>query len=117
MNLSGYGMDLNPHLVKKQNLSQDDVNKVLRLHKDKFFLFQQFNDVPTLSVDEVHELVLEVEDLEFFMQEAWGFPQSRDHHTHWMEVPFCSCSNNHQPFGGAKRYDPECIVHVEGHRE
>ncbi len=116
MNLSAYGTTLNKHLVKKQNLSQEDVDVILSLHKDKFFLFKQFNDIPTLSETEVHELILEIEDLEFFMQEAWGFEQNRDYHTHWMDVPFCSCSNIYQPFGQPKIYDSECIVHKEGFR-
>ncbi len=111
MNLSKYGIDLNKHLVKKQNRTQEDVDYILELHKEKYFLFQQFNSIPTLSELEIKELVLEVEDLEFFMQKAWGFKEDRDFHTHWMNVPFCSCSNTHQTFGGPKLYLPDCIVH------
>ena len=107
---------LNPHLLRQQNIDEKQKEVIVKLHLDKEALFKEFEDYEKLSNEEIHELILEVEDLEFFMQDAWGFPQNKDFHTHWRDVPHCTCSIHFQPFGKGKHYDDSCPIHTKARR-
>ena len=102
---------LNPHLIKKQKLTKKDVGGLTSLHALRLELFQEFKKAKNLSADEIQELVLELEDLEFNMQWVWKFNEDKLFHTWWHEVPNCSCESYLNLFGRPRVINPKCIIH------
>ena len=85
--------NLNPRLIKQQGLTVEDVISLNALHKEREELFDKFetNNLKKLSREEIDELILELEDLEFIMQRVWKFDENRKRHTWWNKMPNCSC--------------------------
>lgn len=103
---------LNGKLVEKQGLDQDRVNILKALHQEMHNVKKEFEK--TDDPVELHELALTVEGLEFMMQEAWGFEKNRDYHTHWIDVPKCTCPkmDNKENYGTKYRIiRDDCPVH------
>lgn len=95
---------LNPRLVERQGLSEDDVQAVLGLHEeleDIFDVMKQLSPDNPEELMKLRQLVIVVEQLEFDLQKAWRFEQSRDHHTWWYRAPHCQCPkmDNDDAFG------------------
>jgi hypothetical protein len=102
---------LNSSLVKEQKLSQQKITKLLKLH----FLQAAAKDLMdhVENVKMLPKLAAVIEDLNFQMQELWGFNRDADFH-HWYEVPRCTCPkmDNKDRFGTNQRiYSSECPVH------
>ena len=104
---------MNPHLIKKQKLTQKAVDGLTKLHVLRVELFQEFNNVKDMNKQEIQELVLELEDLEFNMQWVWKFKEDKTFHTWWHEVPNCSCESYLNLFGRPRVIDRKCIIHGE----
>lgn len=84
----GFGVNLNSNLAKQQMLTQEDLDQIAELHHKKFYVLQRMkmtNDPGHLKV-----LSLQVTELEFALQKAWGFEQDVRYHR-WFEVPKCAC--------------------------
>lgn len=72
LHLPGGGM-LNPDLVKQQNLTLMDIRRIVALHGEKDRVMR-----------ECHE---RIKQIEFQMQDAWGFGRDETRHTHRFNVP------------------------------
>ena len=83
---------LNPLLIARQKLNNDDLDKIVELHGELHEVFDEMekneHDVPKLR-----NLALVVKQLEFDLQEAWGFDKNEDWHSWWFQVPHCTCPN------------------------
>lgn len=94
---------LNSNLIKKQDLNEDQIDKIADLHA---FLEETMNKMDALKdgdVIELRELRDEVERLEFALQDAWGFPQDKNFHSWWYRVPHCRCPKlDNQDWYGTK---------------
>ena len=75
---------LNKDLVKKQNLSVEDVEALEKLHKE-------LDDVVNNPHNYTNPVAL-IEDIEFQMQRLWKFGENRDMHTHWLRIKDCTCN-------------------------
>ena len=102
---------LNSALVKQQGLSQEDVNVILDLHEERIELFEKFEFVDILPTHYIHQMVLELEEIEYLMQSAWGFKQDKDKHTWWNKVPNCTCEQNDTYFQSPRKIEKSCKVH------
>ena len=103
--------NLNENLVKKQGLDQDRVDVIKALHVEKLTLFDKMRE--TDEPKELKELAFSVKNVEFMMQEAWGFPKDRNYHR-WWEVPKCECPSmdNADIYGTKYRVvNDNCPVH------
>ena len=67
---------LNPHLVAAQKLSRVDVAILHELHAKKDVIFERAE-----GNQDIDELVATLRDLEFKMQEVWGFDIDENKHT------------------------------------
>jgi hypothetical protein len=79
---------LNASLVIRQGLDQERVDTILDLHEEKIGVFKMMEDT-----DDAHQLqgyAKVVTDIEFRLQEAWGFPKDKTFHD-WFVVPGCTC--------------------------
>jgi hypothetical protein len=103
---------LNSNLVKKQNLTEEEINILKNLHIEMHEIKEQMKK--TDDPNELHELAFIVENLEFMMQGAWGFVKDRNYHTHWINVPKCICPkmDNQDNYGTPYRViRDDCPVH------
>jgi len=85
--------NLNPRLIKQQGISEDDVISLNAIHIEREELFDKFemHNLKKLLREEIDELILELENLEFIMQSVWRFDENRKKHTWWNKMPNCSC--------------------------
>lgn len=112
---------LNPHLIVKQGLNEDEVRLLEELHEKRLNLFKLMASCdPKMKGDRVMlaEYAQQVEQLEFRMQEAWKFDKDRNMHSWWFRVPHCRCPklDNEEHIGTPYRiFTQDCPVHGELH--
>ena len=68
------GALLNPHQVIKQGLSAEQIRRIKMLHREKDAVMR-----------EAH---LRVKQIEFEMQDAWGWDRDETKHTHRFQIPY-----------------------------
>jgi hypothetical protein len=110
---------LNPKMIERQGIGEDEIQTIIDLHNERLHLFHRLKKVDPETAEgraELREGVKTLEKIEYGMQEAWGFPQSRAHHTWWYEIPHCCCprSDNRDMFGVDQRFiRRNCPAHSE----
>lgn len=103
---------LNEKLVESQHLSEERVEILKALHIEMYELKEKIDK--TDDKNELRELVISVENLEFMMQDAWGFEKNRNYHTHWFDCPKCTCPrmDNYDNVGTPFRViNEKCLLH------
>ncbi len=121
-----YRVNLNPILIKKQNLLQEDVGLVFGLHGQKIFLFnkarvflQELAKQGTIQKTDkqtIEDFNSELELLEFSAQTAWKFNKDPSYHNWWLDMPGCTCPvmDNREREGiptAGKIYSGDCPWH------
>lgn len=115
-------LQLNRHLFSFNNVTDttEKRSKILRLHQQRLDLFDAIGDLPDQDA-KLHQLVADLERIEFALQETWGFPQDRDKHSWWWQVPKCKCSyrKNEAAFmlNKPREVDYDCFLHHERFRK
>lgn len=79
---------LNALLLAEHGISEQQVQKIKELHCVKSIIFDCMFDSD--DKEELHILAEFMEQCEFALQQAWGFPQDRNMHNWWL-VPKCTC--------------------------
>lgn len=109
--VDGKTIHLNNFLIEKQGLSAETVSLILHAH---YYMSQLFSEMEELDApQDLREYAKKVEELEFYMQDLWGFPRNRAYHKFW-RVPHCNCHvlDNEDAYGSGTRYYSEsCPVH------
>lgn len=103
-------MKLNEELMKKQNLSQDDIDLLYELH-------EQLDHVVN-NPDEYKNPVSVIERFEFLLQKTWGFEQDSNYHTHWLRIKGCTCpkmDNRDTVYFGRRVINNSCPHHGRQH--
>ena len=102
---------LNAALIRKQNLSVDDVEKIKQLHLERMkieYRIEKSSDKLILK-----ELSKKWTENQFLLQDAWGFKRDQNYHKFW-EVPKCSCPklDNLDLYPSAYYWrDVNCVLH------
>ena len=107
-------VQLNPKLIARQELNQEDVLKIKKLHRQKNKLFSNVvRWMESSQVDKVIGSAKKLEAIEFKMQEAWKFYRDYTLHSHWYENPACNCPkmDNYEYMGYKIIYSAECVLH------
>lgn len=101
---------LNSRLLDRQK-AWDNVDEIKSLHLEKLKVFEKMN--LTDVKEDLRKSAQEIEQLEFKLQKAWGFPQDRNCH-YWYDVPKCTCPkmDNRDNYGTEYRItDLYCPIH------
>lgn len=100
---------LNKDLVKQQGINKDTQALLESLHES----MEKHKATPLEDIEDIPEYVNLIQEIEFAMQRLWGFPQDRNHHTHWYRDPKCNCPvmDNDERFGQPKYVSSECPLH------
>jgi hypothetical protein len=108
---------LNPVLLARQNRSEKDIKKIIELHEELHKVFDEMEAESVENEERLGNLALVVQQLEFDLQEAWGFPKNANYHSWWFQVPHCICPVlDNWDFVGTeyKHYTVGCPVHKSG---
>ena len=106
------GVRLNKVLVDRNNLAEENIANIERLHRVKHYIFEYMNN--TDDPEKLKKLANLVELVEYKLQSTWGFNIDKNYHR-WFEVPKCSCPkmDNAQYIGlGYKVINKECKIHA-----
>lgn len=101
---------LSPRLFVKQN-AWDNLQRIKDLHRRRMVVFHYIHDKPYSTLKRYVKLI---EDIEYALQDAWGFERNKSMHTWWYRVPKCSCpkTDNRNLTGTSQRLvNTDCIVH------
>ena len=79
--------NLNKYLIEKQGLSNEDVEKIKKLHIFKHLIFEKMLDCPEEELALYNEYVVACE---YALQRAWKFPEDGNYHRFW-DTPMCHC--------------------------
>jgi hypothetical protein len=80
---------LNPTLIKKNSITDNEIEELKRLHCIKAHIFEQMEktDDPKL----LKSFAKDVTETEFALQKTWRFIPDETMHE-WYKVPKCQCS-------------------------
>ena len=102
-------------------LTAEQRKKINELHEQLNKIFDEELKVKTGRRDATSKQLkkwdAEIKDIEFKLQEAWGFKQDSSFHRHWYEQPLCTCPkmDNKELLGTEHRLiNYECPVHGNG---
>ena len=84
----GVNTIVNPWLVRERNISLENVVEIKNLHRIRVETFKKMEK--TKSRPKLRALANEVEEIEYELQDSWGFPRDKSFHR-WFEVPRCTC--------------------------
>ena len=96
----------------KRNGKEGNIKELENVYIEMYKIFEKMDN--TNNPIELYFLNQEIEQIEFKMQELWGFPIDRNMHRYWHECPKCTCPlyDNHEARGTQIRYyDPNCLIH------
>jgi len=79
------GVTINSNLLDIQDC-WDNLEAIKDVHRQKLEIYQQIDDTD----EGLPELAAKITQLEFELQELWGFPQDIRFHRFW-ETPTCEC--------------------------
>jgi hypothetical protein len=106
-----YNTFLNLSLLEK-NDKLDNLKELKKVYVKLFKIFEKME----LTDDRIKlfNYNLSIEELEYQMQELWGFEKNRNMHRYWVECPKCTCPklDNLQSRGSIYRiYNCDCLIH------
>jgi hypothetical protein len=108
---------LNPGLAISQGISVQDIEVITKLHNYLNEIISFSNETEIKDTKTLRSIGRHVQDIEFAMQDFWGFGRSSAHHTHWGKIKHCSClKNKTSPYldsnwGKEKSRSSNCPVH------
>ena len=85
----GYEYNLSLPLIKKMNLCQAEVDDIVKLHEKKLLIYTMAKN--TESSPLLKALAEELKEVEFQMQDKWGFDRDARWHA-WHYIPKCDCA-------------------------
>jgi len=103
---------INLEFAKKQNLNEEDIQKLNILYKQLECIFDKAEK--SNEENELAALSMELESLEYELQRTWKLDPDISRHSYWFRIPKCTCPkmDNADRWGTDTRiFDSQCIVH------
>lgn len=105
---------INPVLVERQGINDKGLEVIKSLHRDRFAIEEEMELCGKDDVQHLKSLFSKWTEIQFSLQEAWGFEKDENMHQFWT-VPHCSCPklNNQDDYmvKGIFHVDQKCPVH------
>lgn len=82
---------INPLMLDKQNC-WDKLEDIKHLHEVKYLLMVEMDSSNSsgMGSDVLKTYAKLITEVEFKLQDAWGFPRNNDYHRFW-DLPGCKC--------------------------
>lgn len=80
---------LSTRLALKKSLTSSGLKILKDIHRKRFRLFEKIEaeDDPIL----LRILANKIDDIEYELQDAWGFDRDKKYHSWWFKLPKCKC--------------------------
>jgi hypothetical protein len=104
--------NVNVAYLKEAKIKKQTLSKMLALYSDLFFLLDNTQYVKTKR-DRI-ALVKVIENIEYDLQECWGFKKDTAYHSYWNHPTDCTCPrlDNEELFGTNRRnINSDCPFH------
>lgn len=83
---------INPTLVKAQGLTDNNIENIISLHKARLdFCYDLEKSGVPANPEERTKAVEVIRDIEFALQNEWGFDKDENYHVYWNTLPGCKC--------------------------
>lgn len=108
-----YEYYLNDKLAKLNNVSDENIAKIVKAHIFKLKQFELMEQTDNKCL--LKSLADVIEQIEYELQELWGFAKDKNFHR-WFDVPKCTCPklDNEERIGTSYRIIAvHCPVHGE----
>ena len=95
-----------------QNKKEENVDVLKEKYIEMFKYFEKLENTDNYFV--LNDIMQKIEEIEFEMQELWGFKKDRNMHRYWFDNGVCSCPrmDNYDNLGTPYRiYHSECVLH------
>ena len=91
---------LNARLISNQDLKQEEVDKIYKLHRVRncYITLMEISS----SKEDLRYLSRIIVQIDFQLQRLWKFKEDSSYHRFW-ELPHCSCEVNY--------INTQCLVH------
>ena len=94
---------INSSLVKQKKINDETLNKIKELHLSKLKIFDEIENYKIETGNDIvilHKLANKLTEIEFQLQELWGFNKDADFHRFWL-TPKCICPkmDNEENYG------------------
>lgn len=104
---------LNPQLIERQGVTDEQLERLKELHIKKLKLFDEMS--ATDDTAKLKEGARRLAAIEFALQDNWNFPRDPGMHQ-WYLIPKCTCplkDNMDYRYPGSTHriYDEDCPVH------
>lgn len=102
---------LNARLISNQDLKQEEVDKIYKLHRVRNCYITLMNI--STSKEDLRYLSQIVTQIDFQLQRLWKFKEDSSYHRFW-DLPKCDCPkmDNQDVYGTGHRYiNPNCLIH------
>ncbi len=110
-----YQIILNTNLVKKQNLSMEQIVDIFSAHaKITYYLnvLEEMNLKSSANIERCREIAHMITGFEFNLQSAWGFEQDIGKHRQWKKLPGCTCPKDEDVLPDDMKWvDDKCPYH------
>ncbi len=102
---------INTNLAIRQNLTDEDVENIKKLHaiRNCYFGLIEVTDDKSELIN-IRDIITQIE---FSLQKIWGFEEDARYHR-FFDIPKCDCPklDNSDLLGTGHRYiNPNCILH------
>jgi hypothetical protein len=108
-------MCINPMLIESKEIDDAGIQRIISIHQQRCELFDDFERMENPPTDVLKQGAERLKEIEFELQEAWGFERDSDYHNWWFKFPPCKCPkvDNEELMGCDRRiYSGDCPVHV-----
>jgi hypothetical protein len=105
-------MHISPWLAISKKRTVEDLEAIKAVHVKRLELFAKIEEEEDPVI--LHLLADQITDIDFELQEAWGFDSDIRYHTWWYQAPKCSCAklDNHDFLGsGLSSVNENCPLH------
>lgn len=80
---------INEALVEERNVRGNSVERIKEIHEQLDVIFKNIDTyVENIGYKAVAELVT---DLDYQLQDNWGYARDKSWHTYWYKIPGCTC--------------------------
>jgi len=102
---------LNKGMLDRQNC-WDNLDRIKFLHKFKLVVLRKMRDTDKSDVSGLHRCRDIVTNIEFKLQEAWGFEANANFHQFW-KLPHCDCPelDNMDAYPYRSYVNMSCVLH------
>ena len=110
-------VELNKKKKKKNKVSKKQIKKLHKTYDKIEALIEYAREVldgNILDNNMAHKIQDKLTKLEFKLQKHWNFPQDKNYHKYWLELPGCKCPyfDNEEMLGTKYSYkSEECPYH------